>query len=77
MVRPLRQYDNNLWCCLFIGRVEHSQIGTADAKIVPDKAQSDDNADALARFATQYGAILASAVGTGLFFAASLVKIDA
>jgi len=47
------------------------------AKIVPDKAQSDDNADALARFATQYGAILASAIGTGLFFAAPLVKIDA
>ncbi|GAB3237230.1 hypothetical protein GCM10027424_12350 [Psychrobacter pacificensis] len=28
--------------------------------MVPDKAQSDDNADALARFVTQYGAILAS-----------------
>jgi hypothetical protein len=29
--------------------------------MVPDKAQSDDNADALARFVTPYGAILASA----------------
>ncbi|WP_201584247.1 hypothetical protein [Psychrobacter immobilis] len=51
------------------------------AKIVPDKAQSDDNADALARFVTQYGAILASALttttGTGLFFAASSLKISA
>jgi len=51
------------------------------AKIVPDKAQSDDNADALARFVTQYGAILASAltttIGTGLFFAASSLKISA
>ena len=30
-------------------------------KIVPDKAQVDDNVNTLARLATQYGAILASA----------------
>ena len=30
-------------------------------KIVPDKAQVDDNVNTLARLATQYGAILATA----------------
>ncbi|WP_201587595.1 hypothetical protein [Psychrobacter pacificensis] len=46
---------------LIIGRIEHSTMALLIAKIVPDKAQSDDNANALARFVTQYGAILASA----------------
>ncbi len=31
------------------------------AKTVPDKAQVDDNVNTLARLATQYGAVLASA----------------
>ena len=46
--------------------------------MVSYKAQVDDNVNTLARLATQYGAILASArsVGTGLFFAASVLKID-
>ena len=45
---------------ILLGRVEHSQQAPPIAKIVPDKAQSDDNADALARF-KRSGAILASA----------------
>ncbi|AMN49143.1 hypothetical protein AK823_03965 [Psychrobacter sp. P2G3] len=44
------------------------------AKIVSDKAQIEDNAGALARFATQYGAILASACKDRTLFCQFVIK---
>ena len=51
----------NKFNTVILGRVEHSQMGTADTKIVPDKERVDGNVNTLSRIATQYGAILVSA----------------
>ena len=45
------------------------------AKMVPDKMQIEDNTDVLARFATQYGAILASACRDRTLFCRYVISL--